>query len=171
MNIVLGRTLVYRISPVDDFEHGWSCPAPRNVSMKMATAFARSEITSINHRGGGTPYSYSGTQVYCLIICSQHRERLRGLLSLVALTRRLNAGAVRAAEDLCRLLRSGNRIRHREAAELCEAVKRQEVGIVSVVGVALPIVKRGAAGGDDVLAVEQPVHILKTVLPYIGMVE
>src|ERR1035437_3508804 len=64
-----------------------------------------------------------------------------------------------------------NRIRLREAAELGETVEGQEVGVVSVVGTARVIVKSGAAGGDDVLAVEQPVHVLEAVSRDVRMME
>ena len=40
-----------------------------------------------------------------------------------------------------------------------------------VVGAALAVVEGGAAGGDDVLAVEQPVHVLEAVLGDVGVME
>src|ERR1035438_4828397 len=66
---------------------------------------------------------------------------------------------------------SRNRMRQGKEAELGEAVKGQEVGIVSVVGAALVIVKSRAAGGDDVLAIEQPVHVLEAVSRDVRMME
>ena len=55
---------------------------------------------------------------------------------------------------------STSRIRLGEATEVCEAVEGQVIGVVDVVVTALGIVKGGAAGGNDVLPVELPVHIM-----------
>ena len=40
-----------------------------------------------------------------------------------------------------------------------------------VVGAALAIVKGGAAGGDDIVTIEQPVHILEAVFGDVGVME
>ena len=62
-------------------------------------------------------------------------------------------------------------IRQAQPAEVCEAVKGQEVGVVRIVGAALLIVEGGAASGDDVLPVKQPVHILEAVPGHVGVIE
>jgi hypothetical protein len=55
--------------------------------------------------------------------------------------------------------------------ETFEAVEREEIGVVVVMGTALAIVESGATSRDDVVAIEKPVHVLEAVGNHIRMIK
>ena len=59
---------------------------------------------------------------------------------------------------------------HRQIAEIGEAVKGKEVGVVGTASAAETIVAACANGGDDIVSFEQPIGVLKAVvsdLPFV----
>ncbi len=55
--------------------------------------------------------------------------------------------------------------------EPAEPVKGEEIRVMIVVCPTLSILECGSARGDDILALEEPVYILKTVVLYVGMLQ
>ena len=51
-----------------------------------------------------------------------------------------------------------------EFAKILPAVECEDIGVVAIARTVLVVFPRGAAGGDDVVALELPVHVLESVL-------